>query len=160
MSGHSSNLCPLSTYKTLTGPSYGWHILTHAIQPIDPSMNNNNKGLHIGLALFFLESKVLYRAHYSFIPIPVMVSHSSIHSCPGADWQKRGCHTAPTAPPTTTNIHIHSHSYPNPNHHQHSHSYTFTQGKVGEVSCPGTQRRWNGRPPSFLVFLNGLPSKY
>ena len=46
--------------------------------------------------------------------IPVVVSYNCSHSCPGADWQKPGYQSAPTAPPTTTNIHsptfIHIHT--------------------------------------------------
>jgi len=38
----------------------------------------------------------------------VVVSYISSHSCPGADWRKRGSQSAPTAPPTTT---IHTHQY-------------------------------------------------
>ena len=64
--------------------------------------------------------------------ILVVVNYNSSHSCPGADWRKRGCHSAPTGPPTTTsNI---------------QQSYTFTRGKVGEVSCPRTQRLWHNWP--------------
>ena len=61
-----------------------------------------------------------------------MVNYDSSHSCPGADWRKRGCHSAPTAPPTTTS--------------SIQQSYTFTRGKVGEVSCPRTQRPWCSWP--------------
>ena len=60
----------------------------------------------VGRSKRFTESII-----HSYPVIPVMVSYLSSHSCPGADWRKRGCHIAPTAPPTTTNIHIHSHSH-------------------------------------------------
>ena len=59
---------------------------------------------------------------HSHTVILVVVNPNSSHSCPRADWRKRGCHSAPTGPPTTTsNI---------------QQSYAFTRGKVGEVSCP------------------------
>ena len=45
---------------------------------------------------------------HSYTVIRVVVSYISSHSCPGADWQKRGCQSAPTAPLTTTNIHSYS----------------------------------------------------
>ena len=60
--------------------------------------------------------------------ILVVVNYDSSH------WQKHGCRSAPTTPPTTaSNI---------------QQSYTFTRGKVGEVSCPRTQltRQESNRP--------------
>ena len=40
-----------------------------------------------------------------------MVNYDGSHSCPGAGWQKPGCHSAPTAPPATTSNVQQSHTF-------------------------------------------------
>ena len=54
---------------------------------------------------------------HSHTVILVLVNYDSSHSCPGTDWQKCGCHSAPTGPPKT-------------------------YSKVGDVYCPRTQQPW------------------
>ena len=79
---------------------------------------------------FYLNSAFQWpKVAHSHTVILVVVNYDSSHSCPGAGWRKRGCHSAP--PTTTLNI---------------QQSYTFTRGKVGEVSCPRTQRPWCSWP--------------
>src|SRR4029434_4529933 len=59
------------------------------------------------MSLYRVQSPVVI---HTYTVIPVVVSYLSSHSCPGADCQKRGCQSAPTAPPTTTNIYSYSYN--------------------------------------------------
>ena len=74
---------------------------------------------------------------HSHTIIPMVVNYDSSHSCPGADWRNPGCHSAPTAPPTTTsNI---------------QQSDTFTRGKVGEVSRRQSSKHWPTRSTTWAT---------
>ena len=72
-----------------------------------------NQSIQFYIALLYIPEVALQSpesSSHTHTVIPVVVSYLSSHSCPGADWQKRGCQSAPTAPPTTTNIHSYSHN--------------------------------------------------
>src|SRR4029434_9574776 len=81
------------------------------------------------MSLYRVQSPVVI---HTYTVIPVVVSYLSSHSCPGADCQKRGCQSAPTAPPTTTNIHSYSYDA----------MHVFMM--VGETGVPGVNPRRHG----------------
>ena len=61
-----------------------------------------NQSIQFYIALLYIPEVALQSpesSSHSYTVIPVVVSYLSSHSCPGADWQKRGCQSAPTAPP-------------------------------------------------------------
>ena len=89
--------------------------------------NNNNNGLDLYGAFQVTQSAWQGSRFHSF----TLANYDSSHSCPRADWRKRGCHSAPTAPPTTTsNI---------------QQSYTFTQQVTAtnsRVCCSSVLMSW------------------
>ena len=94
-----------------------------------------NQSIQFYIALLYIPEVALQSpesSSHTHTVIPVVVSYLSSHSCPGADWQKRGCQSAPTAPPTTTNIHSYSYDA----------MHVFMM--VGETGVPGVNPRRHG----------------
>ena len=81
--------------------------------------NNNNNASILYSAFLSTQRRFTETIIHSHTVVPVVVSYTCSHSCPGADWRKRGCQFAPNGPS---------------DHHQHSFTYIHIHTRQGGLS--------------------------